>query len=284
MGLSTLSNLFKRHLWLQTLFAYLPCLLVLIYAPICIWDLSRLVSIFSYNDNIALEDLSFNLVREVADYSYIDENKTQIQVKGIADETVDVEVGDLVYQLRYFADNYYQIETCSDMVYAVSNSDVYKEGNYANSDIVCSVYVTESGFRIDYLDGTSEERDTLASATVVLKTGDSVRVNISAGYFITVDNASLNYCTILPTDVLYYDEATGQFVQNATRAQMFDYLIESRILIILGACIVYSLLIGVLGVHDSTLTVIADKRTRLCNIIGVGVLTAVLGLIFLMFS
>lgn len=273
-----LNNLLSRHKNLQFIFAFTSCVLVTIYCLFYLIDLANIFSIVEYNNKITQDNLALNKIHEVSSFSQNYDNTYNVVISGDNKTQVDVRYGELIYSISYIADDWYILNVSDgSSVYASSTDLMSEELGYSGVD----VYLEDGSFRLVYADGLEKYVDTLSSVDVLVELESGCRLEVSSGYSLDLKEVAINYCTILPTDGIYYNEGTLSIVRNFADTFRLDFFLSSNIFVV--TAFVGLWVVVLLMCRNTNLTILRSKYVTIVNIASVVmlVLCILLGYILL---
>ena len=100
---------------------------------------------------------------------------------------------------------------------------------------------------------------------MLLKTDDKYKLKVTASYTNTVDDLDLNFCSTLPTDNMYYDESTQQYVKNISSDFAKNLILSSNIVVVMFSMSAYTVLLGILRQRNE-LEILKHKGVVIVNI------------------
>lgn len=265
---SAMTSMLNKHVWLQYILVILPFLMVIIYGFAYLTDMLSVARNLAYNNSISEAAWGTDSLHEVLALSVIDEQNYAI-ISGDSTDTVTVPADTLIFYVQMYSENWYQYVTqssgsimtegCSlfdvidsdDGVYTIKHEDF--EAEFMSGDLVCGISITEDGLWLVKFfteDAYSYTTDELYIMELISEEDGLYTVRVSGNYRIAVDNVELHFCSVLPTDSIYYNDNTGSFVTNVVKDYPWTFMLRSNIGIVLVATALLCFLLYRLSLED----------------------------------
>lgn len=298
---SRLTEFLNKYTFIQAIFCFLPVIFISIYVFAYMTDVMNAYSVVAVNNQIVKENMNADYVKEV---SYFEENADSTYsatIKGSRSEEIEVGLGDVIYTVFILDTNWYQLmlnngtklyQTSCDFVDSIERVDdnfTIKIGEKSftmeRGRALVDVILDEDGsYKLSY---TSEEvkdktLDSLNTLEVLLKTDSKYKFKVTANYTNTVDNLEVNFCSNLPTNNMYFDESTQQYVKNISSDFAKSLILSSNIIVVMTSMVVYTILLGILR-QKNELLILRTRGVVVVNIFALLILPFCLLLTIILF-
>ena len=247
-------------------------------------DVMNAYNIVATNNKIVKENMNADYIKEVSYFEESADGTYSANIEGSDSEEIEVGLGDIIYTVSIQDTNWYQLMLCNgDKLYQTScdfvdsiekDGDTFKvkvgdktfevERNKSLVDVILS---EDGSYKLSYSNEEVEDKtlDSLNTLEVLLKTDDKYKLKVTASYTNTVDNLDLNFCSNLPTDNMYYDESTQQYVKNISSDFAKNLILSSNIVVVMFSMLAYTVLLGILRQRNE-LTLLKHKGVVIVNI------------------
>lgn len=291
----TLVNFLNRHKVLQLVAGLLPVILITVYLFAFMYDVVNLLGVFEYNNKVTKTDMDSGRIKEVDLFEESEDGSYTAIMSGEDSVEVDVGIGDIIYSMHLVSDSWYYVLTeTGKKLYTTEQSlfgVVANEGNTYTISVgddsfvtegntrVCDVVLADDGnYSIEFAGGSipSKSVEYLSTLQVVFKNKDKYRMLISTSYEKSFEDITLNLCTNLPTNNVYYNELSNSFVKNVSEDFFKIFILGSNILVVVASMVVYCILLA-FTMRRSDLVILKHKEILMINIFAVILLVACLG-------
>lgn len=281
---SHLTNFLNKYTFIQAIFCFLPIIFISVYMFAYMTDVMNAYSVVATNNQIVKENMNADYVKEVSYFEENEDNTYSATIEGSSSEEVEVGLGDVIYTVSIQDTNWYQLmlsngtklyQTSCDFVDSVEkDGDNFtvkvgeKSFTIERGRSLVDVILDEDGsYKLSYTNEEVDDKvlDSLNTLEVLLKTDDKYRIKVTANYTNTVDNLDLNFCSNLPTDNMYYDESTQQYVKNISSDFAKNLIISSNIVVVMVSMLAYTVLLGILR-QRGELVFLRNKGVVIVNI------------------
>lgn len=284
---SVLLEWLERHKYIQMIIGFLPIIFLISYIGFYMYDLSGSVAIINYNDKLVQSDMDAGNVREVDVFEENEDGTYSINTTGEDSYEVSVAFGEPIYYIYITAPNWYRIITVDgDILYQaycdlfdnVEESDTGiivtvddKTYEVSKTDVAATVSLAEDGsYEIDY-GVVSKTVDALNTLEVELKNGDEYRILVKSSYTKVVDDITLNFCSSLPTDNIYYDESNDSYVKNISSDYAKIFMLNSNILVVAFSMLLYFALLLIIR-RENKLSILNYNSVMYSNLFAIALL------------
>lgn len=228
-------------------------------------DVMNSYKIITTNNQIVKENMNADYLKEVSYFEENNDNTYSATIEGSSSEEVEVELGDVIYTVSVQDIDWYKLVLANgSILYQTSCDfidDIEKDGedfkitvgdksfNISRGSSLVDVMLDEDGsYKLSYITDEVEDKtlDSLNTLEVLLKTDNKYKIKVTASYTNTVDNLELNFCSNLPTDNMYYDESTQQYIKNISSDFAKNLIISSNIVVVMVSMLAYTVLLGIL--------------------------------------
>jgi hypothetical protein len=228
-------------------------------------DVMNSYKIITTNNQIVKENMNADYLKEVSYFEENDDSTYSATIEGSSSEEVEVELGDVIYTVSVQDIDWYKLVLADgSILYQTSCDfidDIEKDGedfkitvgdksfNISRGSSLVDVMLDEDGsYKLSYITDEVEDKtlDSLNTLEVLLKTDNKYKIKVTASYTNTVDNLELNFCSNLPTDNMYYDESTQQYIKNISSDFAKNLIISSNIVVVMVSMLAYTVLLGIL--------------------------------------
>lgn len=281
---SHLTSFLNKYAFIQAIFCFLPIIFISVYMFAYMTDVMNAYNIVATNNKIVKENMNADYIKEVSYFEESADDTYSANIEGSDSEEIEVGLGDVIYTVSIQDTNWYQLMLCNgDKLYQTScdfidsiekDGDAFKvkvgdktfevERNKSLVDVILS---EDGSYKLSYSNEEVEDKtlDSLNTLEVLLKTDDKYKIKVTASYTNTVDNLDLNFCSNLPTDNMYYDESTQQYVKNISSDFAKNLILSSNIVVVMFSMLAYTVLLGILRQRNE-LTLLKHKGVVIVNI------------------
>lgn len=262
---SHLTEFLNKYTFIQAIFCFLPIIFISVYMFAYMTDVMNSYKIITTNNQIVKENMNADYLKEVSYFEENDDNTYSATIDGSSSAEVEVGLGDVIYTVSVQDTDWYKL-VLSDgsILYQTSCDfidDIEKDGedfkitvgdksfNISRGSSLVDVMLDEDGsYKLSYITDEVEDKtlDSLNTLEVLLKTDNKYKIKVTASYTNTVDNLELNFCSNLPTDNMYYDESTQQYIKNISSDFAKNLIISSNIVVVMVSMLAYTVLLGIL--------------------------------------
>lgn len=262
---SRLTEFLNKYTFIQVIFCFLPIIFISVYMFAYMTDVMNSYKIITTNNQIVKENMNADYLKEVSYFEENDDNTYSATIEGSSSEEVEVELGDVIYTVSVQDIDWYKLVLADgSILYQTSCDfidDIEKDGedfkitvgdksfNISRGSSLVDVMLDEDGsYKLSYITDEVEDKtlDSLNTLEVLLKTDNKYKIKVTASYTNTVDNLELNFCSNLPTDNMYYDESTQQYIKNISSDFAKNLIISSNIVVVMISMLAYTVLLGIL--------------------------------------
>lgn len=262
---SRLTEFLNKYTFIQVIFCFLPIIFISVYMFAYMTDVMNSYKIITTNNQIVKENMNADYLKEVSYFEENDDNTYSATIEGSGSEEVEVELGDVIYTVSVQDIDWYKLVLADgSILYQTSCDfidDIEKDGedfkitvgdksfNISRGSSLVDVMLDEDGsYKLSYITDEVEDKtlDSLNTLEVLLKTDNKYKIKVTASYTNTVDNLELNFCSNLPTDNMYYDESTQQYIKNISSDFAKNLIISSNIVVVMVSMLAYTVLLGIL--------------------------------------
>lgn len=281
---SHLTNFLNKYAFIQAIFCFLPIIFISVYMFAYMTDVMNAYNIVATNNKIVKENMNADYVKEVSYFEEADDDTYSANIEGSDSKEVEVSLGDVIYTVSIQDTNWYQLMLCNgDKLYQTSCDfidSIEKDGNdfkvkvgdktfkvEKNKSLVDVILAEDGSYKLSYTNEEVEDKtlDSLNTLEVLLKTDDKYKLKVTASYTNTVDDLDLNFCSNLPTDNMYYDESTQQYLKNISSDFAKNLILSSNIVVVMFSMLAYTVLLGILRQRNE-LTLLKHKGVVIVNI------------------
>lgn len=262
---SRLTEFLNKYTFIQVIFCFLPIIFISVYMFAYMTDVMNSYKIITTNNQIVKENMNADYLKEVSYFEENDDNTYSATIEGSSSAEVEVGLGDVIYTVSVQDTDWYKL-VLSDgsILYQTSCDfidDIKKDGDdfkitvgdksfsISRGSSLVNVMLDEDGsYKLSYITDEVEDKtlDSLNTLEVLLKTDNKYKIKVTASYTNTVDNLELNFCSNLPTDNMYYDESTQQYIKNISSDFAKNLIISSNIVVVMVSMLAYTVLLGIL--------------------------------------
>lgn len=262
---SRLTEFLNKYTFIQVIFCFLPIIFISVYMFAYMTDVMNSYKIITTNNQIVKENMNADYLKEVSYFEENDDNTYSATIEGSSSEEIEVELGDVIYTVSVQDIDWYKLVLADgSILYQTSCDfidDIEKDGedfkitvgdksfNISRGSSLVDVMLDEDGsYKLSYITDEVEDKtlDSLNTLEVLLKTDNKYKIKVTASYTNTVDNLELNFCSNLPTDNMYYDESTQQYIKNISSDFAKNLIISSNIVVVMVSMLAYTVLLGIL--------------------------------------
>lgn len=260
-----LTEFLNKYTFIQAIFCFLPIIFISVYMFAYMTDVMNSYKIITTNNQIVKENMNADYLKEVSYFEENDDNTYSATIEGSSSAEVEVGLGDVIYTVSVQDINWYKLVLADgSILYQTSCDfidDIEKDGedfkitvgdksfNITRGSSLVDVMLDEDGsYKLSYITDEVEDKtlDSLNTLEVLLKTDNKYKIKVTASYTNTVDNLDLNFCSNLPTDNMYYDESTQQYIKNISSDFAKNLIISSNIVVVMVSMLAYTVLLGIL--------------------------------------
>lgn len=262
---SRLTEFLNKYTFIQVIFCFLPIIFISVYMFAYMTDVMNSYKIITTNNQIVKENMNADYLKEVSYFEENDDSTYSAIIEGSSSAEVEVGLGDVIYTVSVQDTDWYKL-VLSDgsILYQTSCDfidDIKKDGDdfkitvgdksfsISRGSSLVNVMLDEDGsYKLSYITDEVEDKtlDSLNTLEVLLKTDNKYKIKVTASYTNTVDNLELNFCSNLPTDNMYYDESTQQYIKNISSDFAKNLIISSNIVVVMVSMLAYTVLLGIL--------------------------------------
>lgn len=262
---SRLTEFLNKYTFIQVIFCFLPIIFISVYMFAYMTDVMNSYKIITTNNQIVKENMNADYLKEVSYFEENDDSTYSATIDGSSSAEVEVGLGDVIYTVSVQDTDWYKL-VLSDgsILYQTSCDfidDIEKDGedfkitvgdksfNISRGSSLVDVMLDEDGsYKLSYITDEVEDKtlDSLNTLEVLLKTDNKYKIKVTASYTNTVDNLELNFCSNLPTNNMYYDESTQQYIKNISSDFAKNLIISSNIVVVMVSMLAYTVLLGIL--------------------------------------
>lgn len=262
---SRLTEFLNKYTFIQAIFCFLPIIFISVYMFAYMTDVMNSYKIITTNNQIVKENMNADYLKEVSYFEENDDNTYSATIEGSSSAEVEVGLGDVIYTVSVQDVDWYKLVLADgSILYQTSCDfidDIEKDGedfkitvgdksfNVSRGSSLVDVMLDEDGsYKLSYITDEVEDKtlDSLNTLEVLLKTDNKYKIKVTASYTNTVDNLDLNFCSNLPTDNMYYDESTQQYIKNISLDFAKNLIISSNIVVVMVSMLAYTVLLGIL--------------------------------------
>lgn len=262
---SRLTEFLNKYTFIQVIFCFLPIIFISVYMFAYMTDVMNSYKIITTNNQIVKENMNADYLKEVSYFEENDDSTYSATIEGSSSAEVEVGLGDVIYTVSVQDTDWYKLVLADgSILYQTSCDfidDIEKDGedfkitvgdksfNISRGSSLVDVMLDEDGsYKLSYITDEVEDKtlDSLNTLEVLLKTDNKYKIKVTASYTNTVDNLELNFCSNLPTDNMYYDESTQQYIKNISSDFAKNLIISSNIVVVMVSMLAYTVLLGIL--------------------------------------
>lgn len=262
---SRLTEFLNKYTFIQAIFCFLPIIFISVYMFAYMTDVMNSYKIITTNNQIVKENMTADYLKEVSYFEENDDSTYSATIEGSSSAEVEVGLGDVIYTVSVQDIDWYKLVLADgSILYQTSCDfidDIEKDGedfkitvgdksfNISRGSSLVDVMLDEDGsYKLSYITDEVEDKtlDSLNTLEVLLKTDNKYKIKVTASYTNTVDNLELNFCSNLPTDNMYYDESTQQYIKNISSDFAKNLIISSNIVVVMVSMLAYTVLLGIL--------------------------------------
>lgn len=262
---SRLTEFLNKYTFIQAIFCFLPIIFISVYMFAYMTDVMNSYKIITTNNQIVKENMNADYLKEVSYFEENDDSTYSATIEGSSSAEVEVGLGDVIYTVSVQNIDWYKLVLADgSILYQTSCDfidDIEKDGedfkitvgdksfNISRGSSLVDVMLDEDGsYKLSYITDEVEDKtlDSLNTLEVLLKTDNKYKIKVTASYTNTVDNLELNFCSNLPTDNMYYDESTQQYIKNISSDFAKNLIISSNIVVVMVSMLAYTVLLGIL--------------------------------------
>lgn len=262
---SRLTEFLNKYTFIQVIFCFLPIIFISVYMFAYMTDVMNSYKIITTNNQIVKENMNADYLKEVSYFEENDDSTYSATIEGSSSAEVEVGLGDVIYTVSVQDIDWYKLVLADgSILYQTSCDfidDIEKDGedfkitvgdksfNISRGSSLVDVMLDEDGsYKLSYITDEVEDKtlDSLNTLEVLLKTDNKYKIKVTASYTNTVDNLELNFCSNLPTDNMYYDESTQQYIKNISSDFAKNLIISSNIVVVMVSMLAYTVLLGIL--------------------------------------
>lgn len=281
---SHLTSFLNKYAFIQAIFCFLPIIFISVYMFAYMTDVMNAYNIVATNNKIVKENMNAGYIKEVSYFEESADGTYSANIEGSDSEEIEVGLGDVIYTVSIQDTNWYQLMLCNgDKLYQTSCDfidSIEKDGNNfkvkvgdktfkveKNKSLVDVILAEDGSYKLSYTNEEVEDKtlDSLNTLEVLLKTDDKYKLKVTASYTNTVDDLDLNFCSNLPTDNMYYDESTQQYLKNISSDFAKNLILSSNIVVVMFSMLAYTVLLGILRQRNE-LTLLKHKGVVIVNI------------------
>lgn len=260
-----LTEFLNKYTFIQAIFCFLPIIFISVYMFAYMTDVMNSYKIITTNNQIVKENMNADYLKEVSYFEENDDSTYSATIEGSSSAEVEVGLGDVIYTVSVQDIDWYKLVLADgSILYQTSCDfidDIEKDGedfkitvgdksfNISRGSSLVDVMLDEDGsYKLSYITDEVEDKtlDSLNTLEVLLKTDNKYKIKVTASYTNTVDNLELNFCSNLPTDNMYYDESTQQYIKNISSDFAKNLIISSNIVVVIVSMLAYTVLLGIL--------------------------------------
>ncbi len=262
---SRLTEFLNKYTFIQVIFCFLPIIFISVYMFAYMTDVMNSYKIITTNNQIVKENMNADYLKEVSYFEENDDSTYSATIEGSSSAEVEVGLGDVIYTVSVQDTDWYKLVLADgSILYQTSCDfidDIEKDGedfkitvgdksfNISRGSSLVDVMLDEDGsYKLSYITDEVEDKtlDSLNTLEVLLKIDNKYKIKVTASYTNTVDNLELNFCSNLPTDNMYYDESTQQYIKNISSDFAKNLIVSSNIVVVMVSMLAYTVLLGIL--------------------------------------
>lgn len=298
---SRLTEFLNKYTFIQVIFCFLPIIFISVYMFAYMTDVMNSYKIITTNNQIVKENINADYLKEVSYFEENDDSTYSATIEGSSSAEVEVGLGDVIYTVSVQDTDWYKL-VLSDgsILYQTSCDfidDIKKDGDdfkitvgdksfsISRGSSLVDVMLDEDGsYKLSYITDEVEDKtlDSLNTLEVLLKTDNKYKIKVTASYTNTVDNLELNFCSNLPTDNMYYDESTQQYIKNISSDFAKNLIISSNIVVVMVSMLAYTVLLGILR-QRKELVLLRNNGVVIVNIFALLILPFCMILVMVLF-
>lgn len=262
---SRLVNFLNKYTFIQAIFCFLPIIFISVYIFAYMTDLMNSYGVVSSNNKVVKENMNADYLKEVTNFEENADGTYNANIEGSDSKEIEVGLGDTIYTISVLDKNWYQLSLKDGSILYQTSCDfvdsIKKDGDnfkvtvadktfdVAKGKSIADLVLAEDGsYKLEYSSDEIEPLtlDAINTLEVLLKTDEKYRLKVTASYTNRVDNLNLNFCSNLPTDNMYYDESTQQYIKNISSDFAKSLILSSNIVVVMFSMLLYTILLGIL--------------------------------------
>ena len=286
-----LTKFLKEHIGTQIFISFLPIFLAILYISIYMLDLSSIIITLQNNNRYVSQDILEDVIKEVSNFEENADGSYSVILQDEQYSEENISIGDTIFTLSIINDSWFQIVTESGARLTLTGCELFdvekmSEGYKIivgdnsfildSGDIVCDVILDkDEGYTVNFSSDDIEpiKPEYISSLQLVMRNGDEYRIKVVSAYETQIDDVSLNFCTNLPTDSIYYNEVSQVFLKNLPTTSKTSFLFSSNIFIVIISVMALTILISYIG-NKEDLQYMRNREIKFVNVFGVVTLVA----------
>lgn len=290
----------NRHWGIQTFFAILPAIFIVLYEFVFMQDLANIIGTLDHNNKITSIDLNAEELKEVKAFTENEDGSYTVEVSDSYSVEESVNYGDIIYTVFYDSMDLFKLLTNSGQLIYTEGCNVIDntkleddgikvevDGTWFDLDESCmigSVYLSNDGqYEVEYCTDLLDNKnmDNLTGVEVKLVTDSYCKLSIDTSYDMKIESLDVNFVSILSDDNIYYNIATKQFVKNISSDFENNYILGSNIIVVFFSMGLYTVLIMIIS-KENKLDLISRNEPTVINIFTLVVLLLSSALVYLL--
>lgn len=283
---SRLVNFLNKFKFIQVIFSVLPALLIIFFIFFYMLDLSSLVKVLDYNDNVVSINYKAGTIYEASEIyeandSYIIDfiglDKKVINTESskfiCSVECYDTKLSRLIFEDGSHMDvfNFSLLESISlsensnEFIISIQGVDyTFKRG-----DEILKIALNDTGTYnvIINSNDTSFSLDDIYGIRAISKN----EIEVTSDFSMTFDDLNLNYTTSLPNDSVYVDLDNSSLLKNVSKDFAKNFILSSNIVVVFGSALVFIILLAICF-KKKELCILGTKYPLVINIFSLLVL------------
>lgn len=277
---SRLVNFLNRFKFIQVIFSVLPASLIIFFIFFYMLDLSSLVKVLNYNDNVVNVNYKAGTIYE-ASKIYEDDDSYLIDFIGSDKKVINtdsskficsVECCDDKYSKLVFEDGYCMYifnfslfesvrPSESDNEYVITIQGV--DYTFKHGDEVLKISLNDAG-TYNVVIGSDDKNFNLDSIYGIRAVSKN-EIEVTSDFSMKFDNLNLNYTTSLPNDSVYVDLDNSSLLKNVSKDFIKNFILGSNIVLVFGSALVFIVLLAVCF-KKKELCILGTKYPLIINI------------------
>lgn len=285
-----LTNFIKKSLFTQFIISSLPIIMASFYILFYMYDLTGLIISFENNNRYISQDILSDVIKEVSNFEINTDGSYSVILSDDQSVEEEIGVGDVIFTISIINDSWYQLITKSGSRLSLTDCELFdveslSNGNYKiivgdstfevnSGDVICDVSLNENAeYVVSYIDENIEDviPEYISSLQVVMKNNDKYKIRITSSYEKELDDISINFCTNLPTDSIYYNEVSQIFLKNVSSSFKIQFILGSNIFVAIISILLLTLLIKFIG-NKEDIKYFKNNALYMANLFGVIIL------------
>lgn len=231
----------------------LPTLYISLYSLFFMYDCINTTKLIRYNK--AVIDISRG-TNSIVETIRIEGVKDTVVSRGII-ETLTIKNKEKLYDIYYNGDTNLTLKTATkehnlyrnDLVPNIKDATIKidgKELKFKDNELICSVYLDDNNFKVEYRGSITKEKDTLYNLNLKEKKDNRYTFELYNTYTVPATTEYVTTNTDLK-DGIYYDERLNVLVLD-TDNLVIKFILNTKVLYVIFAMLIYMVAIARLGV------------------------------------